>query len=600
MIRIRKLGFSFGVRGETRYVTAAYLGALARGIDRRRPDAYAPGVGLGPGRGIDSRVTIRDSQWDVDCNSIEPASVDRAHREQIHIVHMSSPTLSADPGAARAAPPPGRSSDLSAEEIRSRVRTGLVAVGLRALGVRAIGLLTNVVLARLLLPRDFGILAFGQTLVMFGSLLTDIGMSAGLIRQDRPPTVAQLESFYALQLFTTTGFVAIAIAALLPFGRLGHVGAVMTASLILSSVGGSRVIVLERDLDYGAIAAADVSSGFVYCVAAILLVALGAGIWGVAAAHILRAASQSAVLLRRTSHVRLRPRLSLEQLRGMVAFGVKFQANSLLDLGRAEGINVLTLAIAGTGVLGLWSLAQRILLIPYLMFEALWRVSFPAIARLVAKGVDPSAEVARALGLGVVATGGLLVGFASSAPSLVPAIFGPAWRDSAQVIPLASLGITVAGPISAAYGGYLYAVGKAGWVLAASAVAVVCWFVLLPLLLPTIGPTAHGVAWLAASIGEATLLTAALGRRAARDAIHTVVPPVAVGTVIAGLALRLKPELPSSLPSAVAVAVVATLLYGALLTVIRRDTCRDLFRLAMRMVQPATGRLRSAVPAGES
>src|SRR6202012_4997434 len=98
---------------------------------------------------------------------------------------MSNPTLSVDSGAAQAPRRASRPSDLSADEIRSRVRAGLVGVGVRALGVRAIGLLANVVLARLLLPRDFGILAFGQTLVMFGSLLTDIGMSAGLIRQGR-------------------------------------------------------------------------------------------------------------------------------------------------------------------------------------------------------------------------------------------------------------------------------------------------------------------------------------------------------------------------------------------------------------------------------
>ncbi len=515
---------------------------------------------------------------------------------------MSSSSVNAEhaPPAADARVRDVHISDLSPDEIRSRVRNGLIAVGLRAFGVRAIGLVTNVVLARLLLPQDFGILAFGQTLVMFGSLLTDIGMSAGLIRDHRSPTIAQLEAFYALQLLTTTVFVAIAIGVLLPFGRLGHVGAVMTASLILSSIGGSRVIVLERDLDYGAIAAADVSSGLIYCFGAILLVALGAGIWGVAVAHILRAACQSVVLMRRTAQVRLRPKLCLGELRGMVSFGLKFQANSLLDLGRAEAINVLTLAIAGTGVLGLWSLAQRILLVPYLLFEALWRVSFPAIARLVAKGVDPSEEVARALGLGVVTTAGLLVGFASSAPSLVPAVFGPAWRGSAQVIPLASLGITIAGPISAAYGGYLYAIGKAGWVLAATAIAVACWFVLLPVLLPAIGPTAHGVAWLTASIGEAAALTVGLGRRAAREAIRTVLPPVAVGVVIAGLALRAAPELPSRLSGAIAIAVASTLLYVAALMIIRRDTCRDLVRLVKSMVAPATSRLRPPVPAAET
>lgn len=42
-------------------------------------------------------------------------------------------------------------------------------MGLRAFAIRGLGLAANLVLARLLVPEEFGILAFGQTLVMFSA-----------------------------------------------------------------------------------------------------------------------------------------------------------------------------------------------------------------------------------------------------------------------------------------------------------------------------------------------------------------------------------------------------------------------------------------------
>lgn len=477
-----------------------------------------------------------------------------------------------------------RDEDLSADEIRGRVTAGVAAVGLRALGVRAVGLLTNVVLARLLLPRDFGVLAFGQTLVMFGSLLTDVGMGAGLIRQAKAPSVQQLEAFFGLQLLTTTVFAGVAIAVMTSFGRIGQVAAIMTSSLIFASLGGPRVIMLERRLDYRAIAAADVGSGIVYSVLAIALVVLGYGIWGVGLAVVVRSAAQSAILIYRTRDYRLRAGLQFKYLRGLVSFGLKFQANTILDLARAEGINLLTLAIAGTSVLGVWSLAQRILLIPYLLFEALWRVSYPAVARLIADGVDPSADVARALRLGVFVTALLLVGLASAAPLIIPGVFGAAWVGTARVIPLASLGITIYGPISAAYGGYLYATGRAASVLTATSGAVICWFVILPVLLPQIGTIAYGVAWLSASVVEGSILTLAIGRAAAREALSAVLLPITVGTALAVGGLLLFRGEPASLGLGAAVGVSTTLLYLALVTALRPVVVSDSARLTRRML----------------
>jgi O-antigen/teichoic acid export membrane protein len=68
---------------------------------------------------------------------------------------------------------------LTGREIRRKAAHGVLFVSLRSFAVRGLGLLGSLILARLLLPRDFGVLAFGQTLIAFGGFFADAGIAAG-------------------------------------------------------------------------------------------------------------------------------------------------------------------------------------------------------------------------------------------------------------------------------------------------------------------------------------------------------------------------------------------------------------------------------------
>src|SRR5207248_493486 len=57
---------------------------------------------------------------------------------------------------------------LSTPEVRRRAVTGAVVDALRGMGVRLVGLVGTLVTARLLTPYDFGLVAFGTTLWVFG------------------------------------------------------------------------------------------------------------------------------------------------------------------------------------------------------------------------------------------------------------------------------------------------------------------------------------------------------------------------------------------------------------------------------------------------
>jgi len=73
---------------------------------------------------------------------------------------------------------------------RAVVTQGTAARGLAFTGIAqairlAVGLGANVLLARLLLPQDFGIVAMVAPIVAFATLLQDLGFSQVVIQRER-------------------------------------------------------------------------------------------------------------------------------------------------------------------------------------------------------------------------------------------------------------------------------------------------------------------------------------------------------------------------------------------------------------------------------
>src|SRR5262245_23917914 len=142
---------------------------------------------------------------------------------------------------------------LSEGEVRERAVTGAAIDVLRGLSVRFVGLFGTLVLARLLTPSDFGMVAFGATLITFANFLADGGIGSGLIRRVEPPTRADLSSLLAFQFGLSTAL-ALGIAVVTaPFGEVGQLTAVMAVGLPLTALRAAGVILMERDLTYSSL-----------------------------------------------------------------------------------------------------------------------------------------------------------------------------------------------------------------------------------------------------------------------------------------------------------------------------------------------------------
>src|SRR4051794_15854663 len=101
---------------------------------------------------------------------------------------------------------------LDADEVRRRAAGGAAVLGARNVVALISGVIANLILARLLVPSDFGYVALGQTLGLVGTFLASGGLGFALVGREQPPTRLELQAVMGFQLTVST-VVAVVFAA---------------------------------------------------------------------------------------------------------------------------------------------------------------------------------------------------------------------------------------------------------------------------------------------------------------------------------------------------------------------------------------------------
>ena len=345
----------------------------------------------------------------------------------------------------------------------------------------ALKVLVLVILARLLVPTDFGLVGAAMIFVEFVVVLGQIGVAPAIV-QRKELTEADVRTGWTLTLVfgalvgVLTYLVAPWIADLFQIDELTPVLRVLALIVPLRSIGIVAEALLQRQMRFRAMAAIELSSfAFGYAGVAIMLAYAGLGVWSLVIGYLaqMTITSVGSVALARHS---AKPALKRSSLVRLSRFGAGI---TLSGIGNFVAVNADTFVVGrwlGAEALGHYSRAYYFLMQPTHLIGTLGdKVLFPAISSIQSHHDRVRNAYCRSVSLVALITSPLSAILFVLAPEFVLVLLGEQW--SQMVPPFQVLVLML--PFRTAYKitdtllraqGFVYALARIQWLYATTVV----------------------------------------------------------------------------------------------------------------------------------
>lgn len=426
-----------------------------------------------------------------------------------------------------------------------RAATGVAWMTAQKWCGRLLGLVTIALLARLLDPADFGLVAIAMSVVAFVYLLADLGFTAYLVQAEAPTS----ESFSTAFWFSAAaggvlglllGLIGGPLEALLGAPGVAAIMWGLVPAVLVTAVGSVPLALLRRRLRFRALALQSFAAGAVG-----QLVAIGAALagLGVGALVLQVVVTQLLVTACAWANARWWPSLvfSMSDFRSMLRFGVTVVSVEVVALSRMWAENAIVVTALGVSGLGYLNIAQRLIQVAQdLTASAITPVTMVVFAQIRASRERLRAAYLRAQGDIYAVVIPVMALILAGAPLLVPLMFGGQWQ--ASIAPSQALAIAGVLTVGASLDmGLMYGLGRpVRWLVYAIVIdglTVIATWVLAPFGLLAIALGFIGVALLATAARWPMVAYAIGGRSTALAAqfLRAVAVGLAVGAVAWGI-----------------------------------------------------------------
>jgi O-antigen/teichoic acid export membrane protein len=304
--------------------------------------------------------------------------------------------------------------------------------------------LVTLILARLLTPRDFGLIAIISFIVYILGILQNLGLSQALIyRRDDLDKISNTAFILALGLGVISScagiLVAPFVAALFKEPQATPLAQVLVISLAISSIGLVPETLLIARLDFGRKFIADVSSGIGYAVIATGLAGWGLGAWSIVFGRLIESAVRVSIVW---YLAKWKPKARFEWItaREILVFGKDIAISSILAIVFLNIDNVFISRMLDTTQLGYYTFAFSLATMPAIFAQRVVdTVSFPTYTQI--RETEEILVRAYLKSLRIIAMLVLPVnlGLLTISPVLIQVLYGNKWHSSIILIQILSL-----------------------------------------------------------------------------------------------------------------------------------------------------------------
>lgn len=304
------------------------------------------------------------------------------------------------------------------------------------------------VLARLLSPSDFGVVAMAWAIISILVVISDFGLTPALVRKQRPSQLMTNTAFWMhLTASVTLALLVVCAGALwIRFGDSDQLALITMSLAVVLPLGSLRLIpfaALSQAMKFRSIAMRQVIAQTAGIAVAVPVALNGFGPWALVAQYVVFAAVE-VIVLTFVFPWRVRSEFSVPDAKELISFGLPAVFNRLVIAAREHGTSIIIGVGLGSFALGLWSISMQIAsLVASSVNNAINAVALPSFSKVSMDRERLIRGFSRTVGMSAILVVPVLIGVAAVSETAVPLVFGETWSEAAPIANLVALGFAI-------------------------------------------------------------------------------------------------------------------------------------------------------------
>ncbi len=333
---------------------------------------------------------------------------------------------------------------MAEQKLEHKVASGVAWSFSEKLLTMIIQMVVSIVVARQLMPSDFGVMAIMTFFTSVALAIVDSGFSQTLIRKQEPSdeeyrSVLSFNVVVSLVLYALLVALAKPLATLYDSPVIADIAPVLFLVLPINSLCVVQTVMYTREFRFALLSKIVFVSSLVSGVVAVAMAYMGFGIWSLVAQRLLQMGIKAAAfwILRRW---RTTARFSLGALRAMAPFSLRLLATDLIASIYNNVAQLFIGKIYTTSTLGYYSQAQKLKDLPVTStVQAVQGVTYPALSKIAddqTKFTEGYLRIQRLLSFAIFP---LMLGFVAVADDMFLLLLGERWMPTVPYFEILAL-----------------------------------------------------------------------------------------------------------------------------------------------------------------
>lgn len=315
---------------------------------------------------------------------------------------------------------------------------------LENIGTKGIQFVIQIILARILTPDDYGIVAILTVFISLSNVFIQNGFATSLIQKKEATqedfctalfSSLGIAVFFYIILFTTAPF----IASFYKMEDLALYIRVQALVLFAGAFNSIQCAYVTRELNFRAYTMATLIASLVSGIAGVIFAMNGLGVWALIFQQLIANYLAVAVLYLLVEW-RIQLFFSIERLKALFGYGWKILASSLINSLYANMYNLIIGKIYTQELLGLYSRGQQL---PFLVIENLngtvQSVTLPILSKMQDDPTGMKDKMKRALALNAFVVFPAMLGLSAISHEFIYVVLGKKWLEAVPYMELLSL-----------------------------------------------------------------------------------------------------------------------------------------------------------------